>query len=37
MLLVLNPGWVEGFAEYRLFPALLRKAARDCPGFDDLP
>lgn len=31
-----HPGWVDGFAEERFFPAMLRKAARDCPGFDDL-
>lgn len=37
MMQVQNPGWVDGFAENRFFPAMLRKAARDCPGFDDLP
>ncbi len=36
MLQVQNPGWVNGFAEERFFPAMLRKAARECPGFDDL-
>ncbi len=36
MMQVQNPGWVDGFAEERFFPAMLRKAARDCPGFDDL-
>jgi ribulose-5-phosphate 4-epimerase/fuculose-1-phosphate aldolase len=33
---VQNPNWVDGFAEQRFFPAMLRKAARECPGFDDL-
>jgi ribulose-5-phosphate 4-epimerase/fuculose-1-phosphate aldolase len=36
MLQVQNPGWVDGFAEERFFPAMLRKAARECPGYDDL-
>jgi len=36
MMQVQNPGWVDGFAEQRFFPAMLRKAERDCPGFDDL-
>lgn len=31
-----HPGWVDGFAEERFFPAMLRKAARECPGYDDL-
>lgn len=31
-----QPGWVDGFAEERFFPAMLRKAYRQCPGFDDL-
>ena len=30
----LNPGWVDGFAESRFWPAMLRKAQRECPGFD---
>ena len=30
-----NPGWVDGFAEERFFPAMLRKAERLFPGFDD--
>ena len=28
------PSWVDGFAEDRFWPAMLRKAARVCPGFD---
>ncbi len=35
MLQVQNPGWVDGFAEERFFPAMLRKAEREFPGFDD--
>lgn len=31
---VINADWVNGFAEQRFFPAMLRKAERDCPGFD---
>ncbi len=34
MMQVQNPGWVDNFAEQRFWPAMLRKAARDCPGFD---
>ncbi|MCB2061136.1 MAG: class II aldolase/adducin family protein [Novosphingobium sp.] len=26
--------WVDGFAEERFWPAMLRKAERVCPGFD---
>jgi ribulose-5-phosphate 4-epimerase/fuculose-1-phosphate aldolase len=26
--------WVDGFAEQRFWPAMLRKAERECPGFD---
>ncbi len=36
MMQVQNPGWVDSFAEERFFPAMLRKAERECPGFDDL-
>jgi len=36
MVQVQNPGWVDNFAENRFWPAMLRKARRDCPGFDDL-
>ncbi len=36
MMQVQNPGWVDGFAEERFWPAMLRKAERVCPGFDDL-
>jgi ribulose-5-phosphate 4-epimerase/fuculose-1-phosphate aldolase len=35
MMQVQNPGWVDGFAEERFFPAMLRKAERLFPGFDD--
>jgi len=31
-----DPSWVDRFAEERFWPAMLRKAERDCPGFDDL-
>lgn len=30
----LKPGWVDGYAQNRFWPAMLRKAQRDCPGFD---
>lgn len=33
MLQVTNPNWVNGFAEERFWPAMLRKAERECPGF----
>lgn len=36
MMQVQNPDWCNRFAEEQFFPAMLRKAARDCPGFDDL-
>src|SRR5262249_35115121 len=26
--------WVDDFAEQRFWPAMLRKAERECPGFD---
>lgn len=26
--------WIDAFAEERFWPAMLRKAERDCPGFD---
>lgn len=29
-----SPSWVDGFAEERFFPAMLRKAERLFPGFD---
>jgi ribulose-5-phosphate 4-epimerase/fuculose-1-phosphate aldolase len=35
MMQVQNPGWVDGFAEERFFPAMLRKAERLFPGLDD--
>lgn len=35
MLQVTNPDWVNGFAEERFWPAMLRKAERECPGFGD--
>ncbi len=34
MMQVQNPGWVDGFAEERFWPAMLRKAEKVCPGFD---
>ncbi len=36
MMTAQNPDWVDGYAENLFWPAMLRKAARDCPGFDDL-
>lgn len=33
---VQSSGWLRGFADQRFWPAMLRKAARDCPGYDDL-
>jgi ribulose-5-phosphate 4-epimerase/fuculose-1-phosphate aldolase len=36
MTTVQDSGWIDGFAEQRFFPAMLRKAARECFGFDDL-
>ena len=34
MMQVMNPGWVDTFAEERFWPAMLRKAERECAGFD---
>ena len=34
MTQVTNPDWVNGFAEERFWPAMLRKAERQCPDFD---
>jgi ribulose-5-phosphate 4-epimerase/fuculose-1-phosphate aldolase len=34
MMQVQNSGWIDGFAEERFFPAMLRKAERLFPGFD---
>lgn len=31
---MLQPGWVDAFAEERFWPAMMRKAQRVCPGFD---
>jgi ribulose-5-phosphate 4-epimerase/fuculose-1-phosphate aldolase len=31
----LKRGGIEPFAENTLWPAMLRKVARECPGFDD--
>lgn len=36
MITAQDSGWVDGYAENLFWPAMLRKAARDCPGFDDL-
>ncbi|MBU6268361.1 MAG: class II aldolase/adducin family protein [Sphingomonadales bacterium] len=30
----MGSAWVDGFAEQRYWPAMLRKVARECPGFD---
>jgi len=29
----MGSGWIDGFAEKRFWPAMLRKAERECPGF----
>ncbi len=31
---MMGADWVNGFAEERFWPAMLRKAERECPGFD---
>ena len=31
---MMGSDWVNGFAEQRFWPAMLRKAQRECPGFD---
>ena len=31
---MMGSGWIDGFAEQRYWPAMLRKVARECPGFD---
>ena len=31
----MGSAWIDGFAEQRFWPAMLRKARRDCPGFDE--
>jgi ribulose-5-phosphate 4-epimerase/fuculose-1-phosphate aldolase len=31
---MMGSDWVNGFAEERFWPAMLRKAERECPGFD---
>lgn len=35
MMQFTNPDWVNGFAEERFWPAMLRKAGRECPDFAD--
>ena len=35
MMQMQNSGWIDGYAEERFFPAMLRKAERLFPGFDD--
>ena len=30
----MSGGFAEGFAQYVFWPAMLRKAERECPGFD---
>lgn len=30
---MMGSSWVDGFAEDRFWPAMLRKAERECPGF----
>ena len=32
---VANPSWLDPFAEGVFWPAMLRKAERDFPGFSD--
>ncbi len=32
---MMAPDWVNAFAEERFWPAMLRKAERECPGFAD--
>lgn len=34
MMQFTNPDWVNGFAEVCFWPAMLRKAERECPDFD---
>lgn len=34
MSMMMAPGWINGFANDRYWPAMMRKARRDCPGFD---
>jgi ribulose-5-phosphate 4-epimerase/fuculose-1-phosphate aldolase len=36
LMQVQSPAWLDSFANERFFPAMLRKAYRQCPGFDDL-
>ena len=31
---MMGSAWVNAFAEERFWPAMLRKAERECPGFD---
>jgi ribulose-5-phosphate 4-epimerase/fuculose-1-phosphate aldolase len=31
----MGSAWVDPFAEQRFWPAMLRKAERECPGFDE--
>lgn len=31
---MMSGDWVDGFAERQFWPAMLRKAQRECPGFD---
>lgn len=33
--MVRNPGWVDRFAQEQFWPAMLRKAGRDCGNFAD--
>jgi ribulose-5-phosphate 4-epimerase/fuculose-1-phosphate aldolase len=30
----MGSAWIDAFAEQRFWPAMLRKAERDCPGFN---
>jgi len=30
----MGSAWIDGFAEQRFWPAMLRKAERNCPGFE---
>ena len=36
MMQVQGTGWIDMYAEGMFWPAMLRKAERECPGFDDL-
>jgi ribulose-5-phosphate 4-epimerase/fuculose-1-phosphate aldolase len=31
---IMGSSWIDAFADERFWPAMLRKAERECPGFD---